>query len=247
VASLNYEQGILAWQFLAEDGRTEAGKGIAMHAGETWAAGGPATPADWECSGSVRALDALQYASGPMACRVVLWGEVTQTPFEIFATKCTCLWLADASYVLHEFALRIASSYLRQMQNTGHQIDPLCWTALDVKKGWLHGQATDTRVQQASLAVQELVRDETKRVVQAATNFDAARTAYWTIYEVSALSGWREATATARTIAQAAGESEIELVRAWAQGWSDGWRDGVTGAREAFNAQLSAALERLEP
>jgi hypothetical protein len=245
VASLNYEQGILAWRFLADDGQTEAGKGIAMHAGETREAGGPATPADWDYSGSVRALDALQYASGPIACRVTLWGEVTQTPFEIFATECTCLWLADAAYTLHDFALQIASSYLLQMQNVGRQIDPLCWTALDVKRNWLHGRATGTHVQQARLAVQELIRDETVYIVWAATHLNAAYTVYRTVYEVSALSGWHEATAKARTIAQSAGESEIEFSRAWAQGWSDGWRDGVTGMQAALNSQLSAALEEL--
>ncbi len=53
---------------------------------------------------SIRPLDALNYAPGPVVCRVDVGGVVVRGPDKIAGSTRTVIWMADATSVLRRFA-----------------------------------------------------------------------------------------------------------------------------------------------
>ena len=85
------------------------------------------------------AIDSLKYAPGPIVCRVKLFGEIIEDHDKVCATGRTCLWMANASEVLHEFACWCAERLL----NAWNIKDPHCWMAIETKRRWLRGEAAN--------------------------------------------------------------------------------------------------------
>ena len=55
------------------------------------------------------------------------------------ASERTVIWMADATNTLHEFACLCAEDALR----TAKVEDVRCWQAIETKRKWLRGEATD--------------------------------------------------------------------------------------------------------
>ena len=138
-----HPRGVLWWHFLAEDRRLQFGSLEVVEAGKTYTAEGPLVMCKNGVHASRRAIDALQYAPGPIVCRVRLSGEIQHDTDKSVARHRTVLWMADATAILHEFALVCGEQALGMMAAMGEEPDPSCWAALDMKRRWLAGQATD--------------------------------------------------------------------------------------------------------
>jgi hypothetical protein len=136
----------LGWHFLPDDGKLANGDGRQAVAGETYTVEPPLKLCNHGLHASKRAIDALKYAPGALVCRVHLSGEILEDePDKACATQRTVLWMADATRTLHEFACRVAEDALRAANVT----DERCWNAIQVKRKWLNGQATDTELRAA--------------------------------------------------------------------------------------------------
>jgi hypothetical protein len=155
-----------------------------------------------ECA-SPRALDALRYAHGTIVCRTDPSGKV--------------LAMADATKILHEFACWSAEQALLQV---GHEIDPRSWAALEVKRKWLKGEATDEELDAARDAA-----------------WDAEREASYATSDVALAA----ANAAARDAVSAAARAACDA--AWAATWAATWDNATVAARFAATAAWDAALD----
>jgi hypothetical protein len=94
---------------------------------------------------SERILDALGHAPGTILCRVKLHGEVLKTHDKMVADNRTCLWMTDATNILHDFACWVGEYILEYEQAQGRR-HPKLWTAIITKRRWLDGKATEEEV-----------------------------------------------------------------------------------------------------
>lgn len=97
---------------------------------------------------SVKALDALQYASSGNLCIVEMSGEIIEGDDKVVATERTVIKMINIDRILHEFALWCAEKTLSLIPNP----DPRSLKALEVKRLWLDGKATDKELQNARAA-----------------------------------------------------------------------------------------------
>ncbi len=148
---------VLAWYFLPSDRKlpypphTEVKPGLKLVHEGTLAFSGPGLQA------SIRALDALYNALGPIVCRVEMAGAILHDANQrganrLVARECTCLWLADASNVLHEFVCQWAEQALLKEREAGREPDARSWKAIDAKRAWLAGKADDRELAAAAAA-----------------------------------------------------------------------------------------------
>ena len=164
---------LYAWHFIFRDKRLGYGDGMLVVPGETLV---------WEhdlelcrsgLHASVRALDALDYASGrPIVCRVRMGGNIVRGDDKLVASERTCLWMLDADPVLHEFACWCAESVLHLARGDR----PVLRAAIDAKRGWLRGEVSDSYLDRASAAASAAASATARAAARAAAS-DAARAA----------------------------------------------------------------------
>ncbi len=168
----------LYWHWLPEDRRLRYDSRQLVVAGETIKHDGPVVMCESGLHASERAIDSLQYAPGPIICRVALGGFVTDGDDKSVASERTVLWMADATNTLHEFACLCAGDALR----TARVKDVLCWQAIETKRRWLRGEATDAELDAAWDAARDAAWDAAwaaARDAARAAARDAARAAAW--------------------------------------------------------------------
>ena len=139
---------MLAWHFLSEDKRLGYGDGRLVEVGETLECKGKPKLCDNGMHGSVRLIDALRYASGPIVCRVEIEGDVIEGRDKLCGRRRTVLWMLDATQILHEFACQCAEDALALVE----QPDPRSVAAIKAKRAWLRGEITDKKLAAASAA-----------------------------------------------------------------------------------------------
>lgn len=132
---------MLGWHWIREDGTLRTGERVT--AGGVYCAVGPLVMCRNGVHASRRALDALQYAPGPVLCRVKLSGGIIHDTDKSVARERSVLWLADATTILHEFACAVATDALHLIEAKGETVDPRSWAAIQTKEQWLRGLATD--------------------------------------------------------------------------------------------------------
>ena len=93
-----------AWHFLNVDRRFGYDDGNLAEPGYVYSVKGPVKLCSWGLHASKRAIDALEYAPGPIVGRVVLSGEIVHGDDKIVATHREYLWIADATETLRAFA-----------------------------------------------------------------------------------------------------------------------------------------------
>jgi len=145
-----------AWHFLADDKKLGYEDGRIVQVGETYRYKGeePIEICRRGMHGSVRLMDALEYAPGPIVCRVDITGGIVKGDDKIVGRERKVLAMSDATNVLHEFACRCAETALLHVDNP----DQRSIDAIEAKRKWLRGEITDEEL---------------------AAAWDAARTAAW--------------------------------------------------------------------
>lgn len=155
-----------AWHFLKEDRRLQFSPHILVEPRQTICVEPPIELCRRGLHASRRAIDALSYAPGPIVCRVRLDGEIIEGIDKAVATKRTCLWMADATNVLHEFACWCAEQAMLKEREVGHEPDPRLWAAIEAKRRWLRGEITDEELAVVRDAAWDAAQSATKATVK---------------------------------------------------------------------------------
>jgi len=147
---------IMAWHFLQSDGRTKrytSRQGVLVRAGMVQRVKPPIIPCKHGLHWSRRAIDALQYAPSAMVQRVRARGTVVEHDDKGASSIRETLWVADATTVLHEFACRCAEKALIYITepNTRRTVE----TAINTKRLWVQGKATDEELAAAWAAARD--------------------------------------------------------------------------------------------
>ena len=164
--------------------------------------------------GSIRPLDALNCAPGPIICRTEHSGEILEGDDKIVSSVRKVLWWADATNVLHHFACDEAERALTARREAGDEPDKRSWEAIEAKRLWLQGEATDKDLAAAR---------------------DAASVAAWAAASAAA---WAAASAAASVAARAAARDA-----AWAAASVAAWAAARDAQNERLEAKLME-LER---
>jgi hypothetical protein len=170
---------------------------------------------------SRRILDALQYATGPIVCRVVISGDIIEGTDKLVGTSRYIEWTLDATWYLHEFACACAETALRRVNVT----DTRLWNAVAKKRQWLNGEVSDDELAAAESAARSAAWSAGK---------NAARSAAWS-------AAWSAAESAAKSAARSA---------AWSAAWSAAksaaekaaGRAAWDSARRAQNRTLTTML-----
>ena len=179
---------VLAWHFLRNDRRLRFRDGRSVENGEivevgkTYKAEGDLKLCANGMHASVRAIDALDYAPGPIICRVELSGKIVDGGDKVCATSRKVLWMADATHTLHEFACWCAEQALLQEREAGREPDARSWAAVKAKRQWLQGEISDEELAAAWAAAWDAAWDAARTVAWAAAwtaDWTAARAAAW--------------------------------------------------------------------
>lgn len=208
---------ILAWHFVnrtLRDGRPVPADGVELRHD------GPVEICASGLHASVRAIDALRYAPGATACRVVMRDVVATDTDKLVARSRTILWRVDATDVLREFARGCA---------------------LDVLHMWATPETPgiDTVVEYL-LTGDESLQDTVRAVAWGA--WTAARDA-WAARNAAGSAAWATWAVARDAVwaAQDAWDARDEWDTAWAVA-RDAW--AVAGAtRDAQSTRLERMLE----
>ncbi len=156
----------IGWHFLQEDRRLQFGKKTKVRVGQTLKHAGKVVLCSSGFHASKRAIDAIGYAPGPIVCRVVLAGEIVEDTDKAVAAERTVLAMADATMALHEFSCWCAERALK----TAKVEDVRCWAAIETKRKWMRGEATDQELAAARAAAWDAARDAARAAARAAQN-----------------------------------------------------------------------------
>jgi hypothetical protein len=160
---------MLAWHFLRDDRRLNYPPHTLVEVRQKLTVDPPLSLCNWGLHASKRAIDALGYAPGPIACQVELSGEILEGEDKVCATERTVLKMIDATNVLHEFACWCAEQALLQEREAGREPDPRSWAAIEAKRKWLRGEITDSELAAAREAAWAATRAAAREAAWAAT------------------------------------------------------------------------------
>ena len=216
-----------AWHWISADRMTRYDPRMPVVVGETLRVDGRIELCERGLHASVKAMDALRYAPGPICCRVRLGGTIIHGDDKVVASERTVLWMFDATNVLHEMACISAETALL----IANVDDPRCWEAIEAKRAWLRGEIDDAQLDAAWGAARAAAwaaarddaawgaawgaaraaaRDDAARAAaRDDAAWDAARDATWAAARVAA---WAAAWAAARAAARAAAWDEQNTV-----------------------------------
>ena len=160
-----------AWHFVREDRRLGYGDGNIVAPGYVYEVSGPVELCRWGLHASVKPLDALKFAPGPIVCRVELSGQIKTAEDKAVATRREVLWMSDATNTLHEFACQVAEQALRDASVD----DACCWAAIDAKRKWLAGEITDFELVATRTAAEAAARAAARAATRTAARAAATR------------------------------------------------------------------------
>ena len=193
---------LLAWHFLPADRRLRFGDRRLAEPGRTLTVSPPLLLDSRGLHASVRPIDALSYAPGPILCRVALSGEILEDKDKVCAEHRTVLCMADATRALHLFACDEAERALQIAKVD----EPRCAAAIKTKRRWLDGEATDEELDAAWAAAWDVDRVIDKGVGWGVGWARAAVRA--TARAASGSTAWLAAREAARTADLAVGRDE---------------------------------------
>jgi len=131
-----------AWHFLPDDGKLRYPPHTKVEVGQTLTCDGPPSLCKHGFHACRRAIDALYYAPDALACRVIVGGEIREGTDKIVGTQRTVVAMADATMLLHAFACDVAEKALDECGDD----DPRSRRAIEVKRLWIAGKATDSEL-----------------------------------------------------------------------------------------------------
>jgi hypothetical protein len=224
--------GILAWHYLRSDGKTSNGEAKLVVAGQTLKVKPPIELCEHGYHASVKALDALQYAPGMIVQRCILWGGVEYGDDKLVASNRTCLWVADATNAILEFACWCAEQAFDEIRKIGLEPDQRSVNAVNVVRLWIEHKATIEEVK-AAYAAAYAARDTADAA--------AAYAAYTAAYAAYAAAYAADAADAAAYAAYAADAAYAAYAAAYAADAAD------AEIKEKQNAKLEKLLLALEP
>ena len=165
---------MLAWHFLPSDGRLQFGdRRTLVKVGQTLRR----NPAKlnlcyYGLHASVRPIDALGYAPGPIVCRVRLSGTIIESDNKVVASRRTVLWMANAERELRLFACwSVRNTPLADGRTVWDLLaDKRSQTAVEVAERYADGLATYDELAAARDAAWDAARG---------ASWDAAWDAAW--------------------------------------------------------------------
>ena len=201
---------VLAWHW-AKALRTQYSNEPIV-AGQTLTATGPLSLCNNGMHASLCPLDALQYAPGAMLCRVELSGDVLTGNDKLCARSRKVLWIANADHMLHEFACLCAERALKRAKVE----DARSWRAIEVKRLWLAGKATDAELAAASAAASAAAYAAASAAASAAAYAAAWDAASAAASAAARDAAWDAASAAARDASYAASYAAArDAEKAW--------------------------------
>ena len=228
------------WHFIAEDRRLRFGNHELVEEGKTYRTDGEPVLCHRGLHASERALDALDYAPGPIICRVTLGEMIVHGEDKSAATERTVLWMADATETLGSFArwcaLQVIDTWgapdvVRQYLETGDA--SIKNVALEVARGAL---SVARGALSASALVSRGVRDANVAAVLVSRGVRDA-----TLAATLASCGVRDVSGGARAAA---------MSTSWRTPGPHAWDDMAASwdtARAAQNTELTRRLLMLKP
>ena len=166
------QKTVLAWHFVKDDGTNR--DGIKEKIGQWYKVEGEIVPCQRGLHGSVRPLDALEFAPGLILRRTEHRGTIVEhNDDKIASSERRALWQIDATKLLHLFACWAAENALKDAKVT----DERCWKAIKIKRQWLGKKATDEELAAARAAARDAARAAARDAARAA--WAAARDAAW--------------------------------------------------------------------
>lgn len=189
-----------------------------------------------------RATAALADTQRLIACRLRFDGAITADGDNEYILEPTVAWTADATRVLHEFAVWCAELALR----VGNVRDKHCWGALDVKRRWLDGRVTDEELVAAmdmldvDLASARAVDSSPARGSVNAAAWNAVRTA---LSRSALYAAWGTAWDATWAVASTAVGS-VSMIASCGGPGDDLWQATLTAAWAAVTDRLDMELER---
>jgi hypothetical protein len=172
---------------------------------------------------SIRAIDALKYAPGPVICRVRLGGTIIEDTDKCVASRRTVIWIADAERELRLFACwTVRNTPLGDGRMVWDLLtDKRSQTAIEVAELYADGLATDDELDAAADAAAYAARaaygaytaaDAAAAAADAAAA-DAAAAAARAAYTAAAYTAYTAYTATdAHAASQATQNTHLEQV-----------------------------------
>jgi hypothetical protein len=221
---------VLGWYWLPYNGCLYCPPYTEVEVGQTQTAEGPLELCENGMHASRRALDALRYARGPIVCRVELSGEILEGKDRLCARHRKVLAMADATKTLHEFACWCTEQLLLRERAAGREINPRGWAAIETKRKWLKGEATDEKLDDA---------------------YKAAEVAAWVKYRYTSDATWAAVLAAFRsptkvaTWATTVASSAAARACGWAASSDALWYASWHKIRATQNAKLEEMLNGL--
>ena len=226
---------MLAWHFLPSDGRLQYGDlRTLVKPGQTLRRD-PAKllMCNYGLHASVRPIDALRYAPGPIVCRVRLGGTIIEGDDKVVASRRTVLWMANAERELRLFACW-------SIRNTPLADGRMVWDLLTDKR-------SQTAVEVAERYADGLATDD-----ELAAAGDAAWAAAWAAGDAAWAAAWAagdaagDAAGAAGAAAWAAGDAAGAAARdaAWDAVEAVAWA-ARAAARAAANRKMCAIIRRV--
>jgi hypothetical protein len=123
---------------------------------------------------------------------------------------------------LHEFACQVAENALLKERERGREPHEASWKAIEVKRAWLEGKATDEELAAARAAARDAAWDAARAAAR-----DAARAAAWDAAWAAARAAARDAAWDAAWAAAWAAAWDAAWDAAWAAAWAAAWDEQV--------------------
>ena len=168
---------ILAWHF-RDAGGTTSRLAKPEHVGVRYSVTPPVACCSNGLHGSIRAIDALEYASSTTAiiCRTSHEGEIDRQHDKLASEHRTVLWQADCTMALHEFACLCAEQSFEIIKKRGSVVAPEMLACVDAKRKWMRGEINSEELAAARDAAWDAARDAARDAAWDAA-WDAARDA----------------------------------------------------------------------
>ena len=120
---------------------------------------------------SVKVIDALGYAPGPICCRVECSGDIETSHDKLICRHRRVLWMVYAVRPLKLWACDCAERALLREREAGREPDPRSWKGIKVQRAYLDGKAPIEELkyaERASAAAWDAARDAASAAARAA-------------------------------------------------------------------------------
>ena len=233
------------WHFLPDNGKLRYGSNEVVKLKHTLM-----LPVDRKISlfnygfhASKRAIDALQYAPGSLACIVTLHGEIKHGDDKSVAQGRTVWAMGDATNVLWEMACWSAEQALLNERKNGREPHKTSWGAINVRRLWMQGKASDRKLSAADYAAYSAAYYAADYAAYSAADSAADSAAYSAAYSAADSAAYSAAYSAARSAAYSAADSAAYSAADYAAYYAD-YYAAYSAARSAQNTHLEFLLKQ---